>query len=61
MSQTNIKVKIMIERLNYVCVNIAAINAMAAAKKCMPSIDGKLRALIELRVSQIDGCAQTDS
>ncbi|SPF76349.1 hypothetical protein ALP8811_01353 [Aliiroseovarius pelagivivens] len=47
----------MIERLDYVSVNGAAIANMAKAKTCMPSIGAKLRALIELRVSQINRCA----
>lgn len=47
----------MIERLDYVSINGPAIASMAKAKKDMPSIDRKLRAVIELRVSQINGCA----
>ena len=47
----------MIERLDYVSINGPAIASMAKAKNNMPSIDNKLRALIELRVSQINGCA----
>lgn len=47
----------MIERLDYVSVNGPAIAGMAKAKNNMPSINEKLRALIELRVSQINGCA----
>ena len=47
----------MIERLDYVSINGAAIASMAKAKKDMPSIGRKLRAVIELRVSQINGCA----
>ncbi len=47
----------MIERLDYVSINAPAIASMAKAKNAMPSIDEKLRALIELRVSQINGCA----
>lgn len=46
----------MIERLDYVSMNKAAISAMAKAKNQMPSIDAKLRALIELRISQVNGC-----
>ena len=49
--------KMMIERLDYVSINGAAIASMAKAKKDMPSIGRKLRAVIELRVSQINGCA----
>lgn len=47
----------MIERLDYVSVNGPAIASMAKAKNNMPSIDKKLRAVVELRVSQINGCA----
>ncbi|MFL4472117.1 carboxymuconolactone decarboxylase family protein [Tateyamaria armeniaca] len=47
----------MIERLDYTSINGPAIAGMAKAKNNMPSIDAKLRAIIELRVSQINGCA----
>ena len=47
----------MIERLDYVSINGPAITSMAKAKNDMPSINKKLRAVIELRVSQINGCA----
>lgn len=47
----------MIERLNYIELNTAAIDELMAAKKSITSIDKKLIALIELRVSQINGCA----
>lgn len=47
----------MIDRLDYVTLNGPAIASMAKAKDHMPSIDPKLRALVELRVSQINGCA----
>lgn len=47
----------MIERLDYVSVNGPAIASMAKAKNNMPSIDDRLRAIIELRISQINGCA----
>lgn len=46
----------MIERLDYVAINGAAIAHMARAKGDMTSIAPGLRALIELRVSQINGC-----
>lgn len=46
----------MIERLDYVSLNGPAIAAMARAKPHMKSIDAKLRAIVELRVSQINGC-----
>ncbi|MCR9122490.1 MAG: carboxymuconolactone decarboxylase family protein [Phyllobacteriaceae bacterium] len=47
----------MIERLDYASLNADAIAAMAKASAKMPSIDTKLRALVELRVSQLNGCA----
>ena len=47
----------MIERLDYVSINGPAIASMAKSKDNMPSIDARLRAIIELRVSQINGCA----
>jgi AhpD family alkylhydroperoxidase len=47
----------MIERLDYISLNGPAIASMAKAKDNMPSIDARLRAVIELRVSQINGCA----
>ena len=47
----------MIERLDYVSINGPAIASIAKAKADMPSIDKKLRAVVELRVSQINGCA----
>lgn len=47
----------MIKRLDYVTINGAAIANMAKAKKDMTSIGNKFRAIIELRVSQINGCA----
>lgn len=46
----------MIERLDYVSINAPAIASMARAKNNMPSIDKKLRAIVELHVSQINGC-----
>ncbi len=46
----------MIERLDYVSINGPAIASMAKAKNDMASIDVRLRAVIELRVSQINGC-----
>lgn len=47
----------MIERLDYVSINGPAIASMAKAKKDMPSINEKLRAIIEIRISQINGCS----
>ncbi|MCP4327630.1 MAG: carboxymuconolactone decarboxylase family protein [Alphaproteobacteria bacterium] len=46
----------MIERLNYLEINSKATNGLAAASKHLASIDSKLRAIVELRVSQINGC-----
>ncbi len=46
----------MIGRLDYVSINRAAIATMAKAKEQVASIDAKLRALVELRVSQMNGC-----
>lgn len=47
----------MIDRLDYVAINGPAIALMAKAKQAMPAVDTKMRALVELRVSQINGCA----
>ena len=46
----------MIERLDYISINGPAIASMAKAKSLMPSIGDNLRAIIEIRVSQINGC-----
>lgn len=46
-----------IERLNYIKVNAAATNSLLAVNKDITSIAKGLRALIELRISQINGCA----
>ena len=46
----------MIQRANYLEINSKATNGIAAASKHITSIDGKLRALVELRVSQMNGC-----
>ncbi len=47
----------MSERLDCVSVNPQAIKNMVKAKNNMASIPPALRALLELRVSQINGCA----
>ncbi len=47
----------MIERFNYLEINPKAAAELAAVNKRVGSIDKKLRALVELRVSQINGCA----
>ena len=44
-------------RANYSKVNRPAIDALGAVSKHLTSIEPKLRALVELRVSQINGCA----
>ncbi len=46
----------MIKRLNYLEINSKATDGLAALNKQIASIDNKLRALVELRVSQINGC-----
>lgn len=46
----------MINRHNYMEINSKAVNALAAVNKHVLSIDDKLRAIVELRVSQINGC-----
>lgn len=46
----------MIKRLNYLEINAKATNGLAALNKHIASIDKKLRALVELRISQINGC-----
>ncbi len=43
--------------LNYFEINTRALNLLVSVKKHISSIDNKLKALIELRVSQINGCA----
>jgi len=46
----------MYERLNFRELNPKGTNMLSAASKHFSSIDAKLRALVELRVSQINGC-----
>ena len=43
--------------LNYIELNARAFNSLISIKKHTSSIDLRLRALIELRVSQLNGCA----
>jgi uncharacterized peroxidase-related enzyme len=43
-------------RVNYYQLNKPAMDALGAVSKQFGSIDPKLRALVELRVSQINGC-----
>ena len=47
----------MTERPNYSKINRPAVEALGSVGKHVASIDPKLRALVELRVSQINGCA----
>ncbi len=46
----------MTQRLDYVALNTPAISGMIAAKHHMATIPAGFRALVELRVSQINGC-----
>lgn len=46
----------MIERINYYETNKRAIDSFASSDKHITTIDEKLKALVELRVSQINGC-----
>ncbi len=46
----------MIKRLDYTQINSAAINDLLALKRQIVTIDERLKALVELRVSQINGC-----
>lgn len=43
--------------LDYSVINSRAVNLLLSVKKHTPSIDSTLKTLIELRVSQINGCA----
>ena len=46
----------MIERLDYIEINPKAINGLGALNKHVATIDAHLRALVELRLSQLNGC-----
>jgi AhpD family alkylhydroperoxidase len=46
----------MANRAKYAHVNQGAIEALGGVNKFITTIDAKLRALVELRVSQINGC-----
>jgi AhpD family alkylhydroperoxidase len=46
----------MYQRIDTYAVNPKAVNLLASASKHMSSIDKKLKALVELRISQINGC-----
>ena len=43
--------------VNYFEINSRALNLLVSVKKHTSSIDNKLRALVELRVSQVNGCS----
>ena len=43
--------------IDYLAINSRATNLLLSVKKHVLSIDDKLKSLIELRVSQINGCA----
>ncbi len=43
--------------INYIELNSRALNLLLSIKKHVPLVDDKLKALIELRVSQLNGCA----
>ncbi|MGI9373071.1 MAG: carboxymuconolactone decarboxylase family protein [Hyphomicrobiales bacterium] len=43
--------------INYFGINTEAVNLLLSVKKHVSSIDTNLKALVELRVSQINGCA----
>ena len=43
-------------RLDYFEINQRAVNQLLSVKKHVGNIDARLKALIELRVSQINGC-----
>lgn len=45
-----------IRRANYIEINPKATNGLGAVNKHVDSIDDKLRVILELRVSQINGC-----
>jgi AhpD family alkylhydroperoxidase len=46
----------MTARANYAKINKPAVDALGSVNKHLSSIDAKLKALIDLRVSQINGC-----
>lgn len=46
----------MYQRIDFRKLNPKAVNLLSASSKHLSSIDKKLRALVELRVSQINGC-----
>lgn len=43
--------------VDYSSINARAVNLLLSVKKHVPSIDAQMKSLIELRVSQINGCA----
>ena len=44
-------------RLDYVKINSRAVNLLLSIEEHVPSIDDRLKALVGIRVSQINGCA----
>ena len=46
-----------IQRINYMAVNPGAIGGFVKVKRSITHIDAGLRALLEVRISQINGCA----
>ena len=44
-------------QINYAEINARAIGHILTAKKHVPTINDRLKAILELRVSQINGCA----
>ncbi|WP_438464402.1 carboxymuconolactone decarboxylase family protein [Marinomonas sp. PE14-40] len=43
--------------INYIEINKRALDLLLSVKKHVSSIDTSLKALVEIRVSQINGCA----
>ena len=43
--------------IDYLTINARATNLLLSAKKHTPSIDERLKTLVELRVSQVNGCS----
>jgi len=44
-------------QINYAEINRRALDLLLSTKKHLVSVDDRLRALVEIRVSQINGCA----
>lgn len=43
--------------INYLEINSRALNLLVSTNKHISSVDNRLKAIVELRVSQINGCA----